>query len=111
MSLNNSIGVIADVHSNHIAFRAAIDYMLSEGCNEFMLLGDFVSDTPGTRETMELLGELRGSYSCHILRGNREEYMLRQRQVRRGVSSEPRWLYNSACGNLLYCYEKSTYLS
>ena len=41
------IGVIADVHSNQIAFRACVDYMIKAGCEAFLLLGDFVSDTAG----------------------------------------------------------------
>ena len=39
------VGVIADIHSNQTAFRACVDYMVNAGCEEFLLLGDFISDT------------------------------------------------------------------
>ena len=47
------VGVIADIHSNQTAFRACVDYMVNAGCEEFLLLGDFISDTAGARQTME----------------------------------------------------------
>ena len=76
------VGVIADIHSNQIAFRACVDYMVNAGCEEFLLLGDFISDTAGARQTMELLYELMEQFPCHVLRGNREEYMIEQRKIR-----------------------------
>ena len=40
------IGIISDIHSNIVAFRACVDYLEEEGCDEYFLLGDYVSDTP-----------------------------------------------------------------
>ncbi len=102
------VGVIADVHSNQIAFRACVNYMINAGCEEFLLLGDFVSDTAGTRQTMELLYELMKQFPCHVLRGNREEYMIEQRRARKQKKKEKYWIANSASGNLLYTYEQLT---
>ena len=102
------VGVIADVHSNQIAFRACVNYMINTGCEEFLLLGDFVSDTAGTRQTMELLYELMKQFPCHVLRGNREEYMIEQRRARKQKEEEKYWIANSASGNLLYTYEQLT---
>lgn len=102
------IGVLADIHSNVQAFRSTVERMISEGCQEFLLLGDFVSDTAGTRETLDFLYELIGRYPCHILRGNREEYFLNYRQSKEGKESGVTWLSNSASGNLLYTYRKLT---
>ena len=102
------VGVIADVHSNQIAFRACVNYMINAGCEEFLLLGDFVSDTAGTRQTMELLYELMKQFPCHVLRGNREEYMIEQRRARKQKEEEKYWIANSASGNLLYTYEQLT---
>ena len=36
------IGVISDIHSNIVAFRACVDYLEEEGCDEYFLLGDYV---------------------------------------------------------------------
>ena len=102
------VGVIADIHSNQTAFRACVDYMVNAGCEEFLLLGDFISDTAGARQTMELLYELMEQFPCHVLRGNREEYMIEQRKIREKEEEEKFWLANSASGNLLYTYRQLT---
>jgi len=102
------IGVISDIHSNIIAFQACTRYLEEAGCEEYLFLGDYVSDTPYTRETMDYLYDFIGSHTCHLLRGNREEYMLNQQQVREDGVKEQEWLYNSASGNLLYTYERLT---
>ena len=49
------IGVISDIHSNIIAFRACTRYLEEAGCEEYLFLGDYVSDTPYTRETLDYL--------------------------------------------------------
>ena len=100
------IGVISDIHSNIIAFQACVDYLEKEKCDEYFLLGDYVSDTPYTRETLDFLYEFVQSHVCYLLRGNREEYMLAQHEDRAAHRIEKNWIYNSASGNLLYTYEQ-----
>ena len=102
------IGVISDIHSNVIAFKECIRYLEHEECDEYLFLGDYVSDTPYTRETMDLLYSFTGSHKCRLLRGNREEYMLSQRDALRKGAEDQKWIYNSASGNLLYTYELLT---
>lgn len=102
------IGIISDIHSNIIAFKACIEYMESVGCNEYLFLGDYVSDTPYTRETMDYLYHFISNHSCTLLRGNREEYMLNQRKaIAQNIENE-KWLWNSASGNLLFAYNQLT---
>lgn len=100
------IGIISDVHSNIIALKACIEYMESISCDEYLFLGDYVSDTPYTRETMDYLYEFMAKVPCHFLRGNREEYMLTQREAIANNNEHERWLWNSASGNLLFAYEQ-----
>lgn len=100
------IGVISDVHSNYCALKAVYDYMKLQGINEYLLLGDYVSDTSETEKTMELLYKIIDENKVHILRGNREEYLLEQRKIQKGEKEGPLWLANSASGNLLYTYER-----
>ena len=102
------IGIISDIHSNIIAFRACVDYLGKKGCDEYFLLGDYVSDTPYTRETLDFLYTFIQTHTCYLLRGNREEYMLAQREDRLAGRKEKKWIYNSASGNLLYTYEQLT---
>ena len=101
------VGVIADIHSNQTAFRACVDYMVNAGCEGFLLLGDFISDTAGARQTMELLYELMEQFPCHVLRGNREEYMIEQRKIREKEEEEKFWPANSASGNQRNSYTLS----
>lgn len=100
------IGVLSDIHSNYYAFKACVEYMIQEGITEFLLLGDYVSDTSFPEKTMELIYELRANYRVHMLRGNREEYLLEQKEVREGRRDGIRWPANSASGNLLFTYER-----
>ena len=98
-------GVISDIHSNIIAFKECTGYLEKEGCDEYLFLGDYISDTPYTRETLDYLYDFIKSHKCTLLRGNREEYMLSQHKVREEGPDDQIWIYNSASGNLLYTYE------
>ncbi|MBQ8138245.1 MAG: metallophosphoesterase [Lachnospiraceae bacterium] len=100
------IGVISDIHSNIIAFKECVKYLEKEGCDEYLFLGDYVSDTPYARETLDYLYEFMNSHTCLFLRGNREEYMLDQRKALKDGMDERKWSYNSASGNLLFTYEQ-----
>lgn len=102
------IGIFSDIHSNIIAFKECIKYLEAAGCDEYFFLGDYVSDTPYTKETMECLYDFIHTHTCHLLRGNREDYMLGQRKVLRDKNEKEKWIYNSASGNLLYAYEQLT---
>ena len=48
------IGIISDIHSNIYAFKACTEYMEKHKCDEYFFLGDYISDTPYTRETMDI---------------------------------------------------------
>lgn len=102
------IGVLSDIHSNIIAFRACTTYLEQAGCDEYIFLGDYVSDTPYTREVLDYLYAFLDSHRCYALRGNREEYMLGQRESRRNSIEEEKWIWNSASGNLLFTFKQLT---
>lgn len=100
------IGVIADIHSNIMAFRACQEYLESVGCEEFVYLGDYVSDTPYTKETMAYLYDIKRNRKSYFIRGNREEYMLEQKEAIQKNDKEKLWGKNSGSGNLLYTLER-----
>ena len=100
------IGIISDIHSNIYAFKACTEYMEKHKCDEYFFLGDYISDTPYTRETMDYLYEFMENHTCYLLRGNREEYMLTQQEARKKKCTEQMWISNSASGNLLYTYRQ-----
>ena len=97
------IGIISDIHGNIIALKACISYMKSVPCDEYFFLGDYISDTPYTRETIDYVYDFCSKHNCIFLRGNREDYMLHHRE-----NPNERWTYSSASGNLLYTYENLT---
>ena len=100
------VGVLSDIHSNIYALRACTAYLEERDCDEYLFLGDYISDTPYARESMDFLYHFTASHICHLLRGNREEYMLAQQEARKKHITEEMWIKNSASGNLLYTYEQ-----
>ena len=62
------IGIISDIHSNIYAFKACTEYMEKHKCDEYFFLGDYISDTPYTRETMDYLYEFMENHTCYLLR-------------------------------------------
>ena len=77
------IGVISDIHSNVIAFENCIRYMEEEKCDEYLFLGDYVSDTPYARETLDLLYDFIKSSELLSVTENSESVILMWRMLRR----------------------------
>ena len=100
------IGIISDIHSNIIALKACIAYMKAVPCDEYLFLGDYISDAPYTRETMDYLYDFSSKNNCLFLRGNREDYMLEQRKAIAQDDENAKWRWDSASGNLLFTYEQ-----
>ena len=94
------LAVLADIHSNHTALETCIRHALDQNVDEFIFLGDYISDCPYPQKTMKILYEMDKKYRCYFIRGNREDYMINHRN-----NPEERWTYSSASGNLLYTYE------
>lgn len=97
------LAVMGDIHSNHVALEECIRHALHEGAQEFLFIGDYVSDCPYPQKVMEILYGMNEKYECRFIRGNREDYMLNHRK-----NPSERWIYSSASGNLLYTYENLT---
>ena len=97
------IAVIGDIHSNHVALETCIRHALDRKVDEFIFLGDYISDCPYPQRTMKIIYEMDRRYRCFFIRGNREDYMLDYRN-----SSEKNWIPCSARGSLLYTYENLT---
>lgn len=97
------ITVIGDIHSNYAGLEKCIEHALGQNPDEFLFLGDYISDCPFPQNTMKIIYEMEKNYNCRFIRGNREEYMLNHRK-----NPEERWTYSSASGSLLYTYENLT---
>lgn len=94
------IAIIGDIHSNHIALETCIRHALDQKTDEFLFLGDYISDCPYPQKTMKIIYEMMNQYQCYFIRGNREDYMLNHNK-----NPRERWTYSSASGSLLYTYE------
>lgn len=94
------LAVLADIHANHVALERCIRHALDQNADEFLFLGDYISDCPYPHKTMEIIYNMQKEYRCYFIRGNREDYMLNHRK-----NPEERWTFSSASGNLLYTYE------
>lgn len=95
------IAVFSDVHSNHSALQACIDYCMGKGITNYVLLGDFVGDGPNPEKTMELIYVLQQYFKCYIVKGNREDQLLKFRK-----NKDDSFIKGSGSGAMLYTYEK-----
>ncbi len=100
---DHKIAVIGDIHSNHIALERCVAHALERNVDEFLFLGDYISDCPYPQMTMDIVYEMEKKYQCTFIRGNREDYMINHRK-----NKDERWTYSSASGSLLYTYENLT---
>ncbi len=95
--------VIADVHGNHRALEAALAETEKYAPDVVLFLGDYISDGPSPQRILELLRTFDARYDCVFLRGNREEYMLKQRRA-----ENPLWAPGSQTGSLWYSWTHLT---
>ena len=94
------IAVFSDIHSNSLAFKAALSNAEKIGFDACVLLGDYVSDCAYPERTMEMISEIRAKYPTEMIKGNREEYLLNHLK-----HPNADWKYNSRTGSLLYTFE------
>lgn len=88
--------VISDIHGNYKALEAFLAYLEERPVDGLICLGDYVTDAPYPERMMELLYGMRDRYACRMIRGNREDYLLNNRDNRQG------WKPSSANGALYY---------
>lgn len=65
--------VISDIHGNLDAFEAVVDDAFSKGAESFLLLGDYLRDTPYVNEIVDKMRELP---NCIAIAGNGEKGIL-----------------------------------
>lgn len=100
MDIDYKIAVMGDIHSNHIALETCINHALERNVDEFIFLGDYISDCAYPQKTMRIIYDINKKYKCRFIRGNREDYMLNHRK-----HPDEIWRYASTSGSLLYTYE------
>ena len=84
-----NIAVLSDIHGNHIALEACLDYLKDKDIDAYCFLGDYTGEFPGIQQTMKMLYYLREKKQCYFLRGNKENYQNMDVRVR-GIGSRYR---------------------
>lgn len=92
----------SDIHGNYKALEAFLRYIEEYPVDGIICLGDYVTDSPYPERTMALLYHMMEKYTCYLLRGNREDYLLNNRDNRQG------WKPSSANGALYYTLQHMT---
>ena len=92
----------SDIHGNYKALEAFLRYIEEYPVDGIICLGDYVTDSPYPEKTMALLCHMMEKYTCYLLRGNREDYLLNNRDNRQG------WKPSSANGVLYYTLQHMT---
>lgn len=94
------IAVFSDIHGNYIALERCIEFALSRNISTFFFLGDYIGELAYPERTMKMLYDLKDSYDCYFVKGNKEDYWLQYRS-----GGEKGWKYGSSTtGSLLYSY-------
>lgn len=93
------IAVLSDIHSNRAALEAVLAHSAKARPDWYVFLGDYVTDCPYPHKTVQLLREFAQSHRCIFIRGNREDYLLKNREEPQG------WTDGSKTGALKYTYE------
>ncbi|HKM35204.1 MAG TPA: metallophosphoesterase family protein [Lachnospiraceae bacterium] len=68
--------VISDIHGNYKAFEAFLEYIKGLPLDGIICLGDYVTDSPYPERIMKLLYGMMQKYTCYMVRGNREQYLI-----------------------------------
>lgn len=79
--------------------EAFLDYIGSHPVDAIVGLGDYVTDSPYPQRTLSMIYEMQKKYPCHLIRGNREEYLLDNRRQDQG------WHICSPNGSLYYTFQ------
>ncbi len=94
------IAVLGDIHSNHIALQACIDYLKEQNIKHYMFLGDYVSNCAYPQKTMQIIYSLMKEYKCWFVRGNREDLLICHAN-----DNDDGWVIPSmSSGSILYTY-------
>ena len=65
--------ILADVHGNHAALEAVISDAKAKGAEGYLLLGDYIRDTPQQNEIVECIRNLP---NCTVILGNGDKGVL-----------------------------------
>ena len=62
------IAVISDIHGNYKALEAFLEFIQSYKIESILCLGDYITDSPYPKRTLELIYQMMNKYDCHMIR-------------------------------------------
>jgi predicted phosphodiesterase len=83
------IAVLADIHANLAALEAVLADLAVWRPHRVVVAGDVINRGPQPRECLERVLDLAGQDDWHFVRGNHEDFVLREGRAK---SDDPPWL-------------------
>ena len=71
------IGVLSDIHGNVWALKECLKYLEKENADAYFFLGDYIGELPAVQECIDIIRNLAKEKRCYIIKGNKEEYLLK----------------------------------
>lgn len=72
------IAVLSDIHGNLIALEEVLKDAKKQEVDEYIVLGDLITDFPMTNEVVDIIKEL----TPYVIKGNRENYLLKYEETK-----------------------------
>ena len=88
--------VISDVHGNYKAMEVFLNFCKLHYIDGIIGLGDYMTDSPYPERMIALLEQMREAFTCYMVRGNRENYLINNARNDQG------WKPSSQSGCLHY---------
>lgn len=72
------IAILSDIHGNIVALEEVLKDAKSQNVDEYIVLGDIITDLPFTDEVIDTVRKL----TPYVIKGNRESYLLTYEQTK-----------------------------
>jgi predicted phosphodiesterase len=90
------IGVFADIHSNYLVFKKAIEDAKSKNVDLFLFLGDYITDGFDDNKILDIIKNL----NMHAIIGNREQSIIEYDKFK-----DEDWLKYDQYKSMFYSYK------
>lgn len=68
--------ILSDIHANYTALEACINEIKNINFDAIIWCGDYITDFPDSHKVINLIREYEKKYTCYIISGNREDYII-----------------------------------
>lgn len=92
--------ILGDIHGNIFAFKTAIQKIETLDIDAIILCGDYITDLVHTKEVLQLIKDVSKKYKSYIIKGNREEYILKMHKL----VDKSKWKESNIFENTAYTY-------